>query len=75
MQETSQHVLYLGSKALGNSPRDMTPHEVIDNRRDVSTTQLTDMLGLYELGCFKRRSRSSCHDIIDARWVNPWNLT
>ena len=58
----------------GKFPRDMTREEVFAIWEEVNKAEVKEIKGLYEFGCFQRYPRARAHNIIDARWVNTWNM-
>ena len=58
----------------GKLLRDMTKEEILDNWKDVSKAKVKEIIGLYDLECFKRWPRHKSNNIIDARWVFTWKM-
>ena len=55
-------------------PRDLTNEEIAAFQPFVSQSKLKEITGLQSLGCFERKTRRDCCNIIDSRWVTTWNL-
>ena len=72
--DISDQLAHLGGESAGKALSDMIAEEVGNNPKDASKANFMDMFGLYNLGCFRRRARKTCDNIIDARLVNTWNL-
>ena len=60
--------------AKGKLLRDMIREEIAENWVDVSKAKVKEMVGVYELGCFKRWPRYRSNSIIDASWVTTWKM-
>lgn len=58
----------------GKLPRDLTSEEKLKYPEHINKSKLKEIKGLYDLGCFERRRRDQCTNIIDARWVATWKL-
>lgn len=56
--------LYLATPD-GKIPRDMTTDEIMANYQEVRKANVTEINGLFELGCFQRWPRSRSHKMID----------
>ena len=52
----------------------MIAEEVGNKPKDVSEATFKDTFGLYNLGCFRRRARKTCDNIIDASLVDTCDL-
>ena len=52
----------------------MTVDEIKNNYPEVRKAKTKEILGLYDLGCFKRHPRHKANHIITARWVITWKM-
>ena len=55
--------------------RDMAVDEIKEDYQEVRKAKIREMVGFYDLGCFKRWFRHRVHNAIDARWVATWKMT
>jgi hypothetical protein len=53
---------------------EMSKEEIRGNYTEVCATKLKELLALYQLGCYKRMSRSKAKNPVDTRWVHTWKL-
>ena len=53
---------------------EMSKDEVRDNHVELCATKLKELLALFQLGCYKRMSRSKAKNPVDTRWVHTWKL-
>lgn len=71
--DAAQDVPYLVAPG-GHLRRGSTTEGIEANYEDVNKAKVKEIVGLHDLGCFKRWPGHKSNNIIDARWVTTWKV-
>ena len=70
--ESSKSFTHVKGKPLEKTA--LTKQEISDNLAKVNSLKFKEILGLHNLGCFKRRRKRRDDNVVDTRWVITWKM-
>eukprot|EP00959_Pyramimonas_sp_CCMP1952_P049254 1028977-Pyramimonas_sp.AAC.1 len=53
---------------ISKSLTDLSREEMVKRAIEIVEAKKTELVSLYELGCFKRYPRRRAHNVVDTRW-------